>query len=198
MMLEKTLESPLGSKAIKPLNPKGNQHWIFIGRTDAKAEAPIFWPHDANSWLIGKDSDVGKNWRQEEKCTTENKMVEWHRWLNEQVRKLREIVMDREAWNVAAHGVTKSWTWLSEWTTTTKGSCTQNFFESESCTQKTLRHWWKRLKMTETDGKIYYVHGVEGLILLETQLFYIQYDIINIVILILNKRSLFMLLPVLS
>ena len=85
MVLEKTLESPLGSKAIKPLNPKGNQHWIFIGRTDAKAEAPIFCPHDANSWLIGKDSDVGKNWRQEEKCTTENKMVEWHCWLNEQV-----------------------------------------------------------------------------------------------------------------
>ena len=72
MVLEKTLESPLDYKEIKPVNPKGNQPWIFIGRTDAKAEAPILWPPDAKSQLIRKDPDVGKDWRQEEKGTTEN------------------------------------------------------------------------------------------------------------------------------
>ena len=81
MVLEKTLESPLYSKEIKPVNPKGNQSWIFIGRTeadllDAKAEAPIIWSPDAKNWLIGKDPDAGKDWRQEEKGTTKDKMVE--------------------------------------------------------------------------------------------------------------------------
>ena len=78
MVLEKTLESPLDYKEIKPVNPKGNQSWIFIGRTDAEAEAPIFWPPDVKNWLIGKDPDAGKDWRQEEKGTTEHEMVEWH------------------------------------------------------------------------------------------------------------------------
>ena len=82
MGLEKTLESPLDSKEIKPVHPKGNQPWIFIGRTDAEAEAPIPWPPDAKSWLIGKDSDAEKNWRQEEKGVTEDEMVGWHHWLN--------------------------------------------------------------------------------------------------------------------
>ena len=77
-MLEKTLESPLDSKEIKPVHPKGNQSWIFIGRTDTKAEAPILWPPDAKSWLIGKDPDAGKDWRQEEKWTTEDETVGWH------------------------------------------------------------------------------------------------------------------------
>ena len=80
VVLEKTLESPLDSKEIKPVNPKGNQSLIFIGRTDA--EASIFWPPEANSWLIGKDPDDGRDWRQEEKVTTEDKMVGWHHWLN--------------------------------------------------------------------------------------------------------------------
>ena len=75
VVLEKTLESPLESKEIKPVNPKGNQSWIFIGRTDA--EAPILWPPDAKSWLIGKDHVAGKDWRWEEKGTTEDKMVGW-------------------------------------------------------------------------------------------------------------------------
>ena len=81
-MLEKTLESPLDSKETKPVNPKGNQSWIFIGRTDAEAEAPILWPPDAKTWLIGKDSDAGKDWRQEEKGTTEDEMFGWHHWLD--------------------------------------------------------------------------------------------------------------------
>ena len=83
-MLEKTLESPLDCKEIKPVNPKGNQPWIFIGRTDAKAEAPILWPPDAKSWLIRKDPDAGKDWGQEEKGTTEDEMVGWHQQLNGQ------------------------------------------------------------------------------------------------------------------
>ena len=81
--LEKTLESPLETlKEIKPVHPKGNQPWIFIGRTDAEAEAPILWPPDAKSWLIWKDPDTGKDWGQEEKGTTEHEMVGWHHWLN--------------------------------------------------------------------------------------------------------------------
>ena len=79
---EKTLESPLDCKEIKPVNPTGNQLWIFTGRTDAEAEAPILWPPDAKNWLIGKYPDAGKDWRQEEKGTTEDEMVGWHHWLN--------------------------------------------------------------------------------------------------------------------
>ena len=81
VVLEKTLESPLDSKEIKQVNPKGNQLWIFIGRTDAEAEAPILWPTDAKSWLIRKDPDAGKDWRQE-KGTTEDEMAGWHHQLN--------------------------------------------------------------------------------------------------------------------
>ena len=82
VVLENTLESPLDYKEIKPVNPKGNQSWIFIVRTDAEAEVPILWPADEKSWLIGKDHDAGKDWRQEEKGMTDNKMVTWHHWLN--------------------------------------------------------------------------------------------------------------------
>ena len=83
-MLEKTLESPLDSKEIKPVNPKGNQSWIFIGRTDAEAEAEalILWPPNVKSWLIWKDPDAGKDLRQENKGMTEDEMVEWHHWLD--------------------------------------------------------------------------------------------------------------------
>ena len=83
VVLEKTLQSPLDIKEIKPVNPKENQPWIFIGRTDAEAEAPIIWPPDAKGQLIGKDPDAGKDWRQEEKGTTEDEMVGWHHRLNE-------------------------------------------------------------------------------------------------------------------
>ena len=82
MVLEKTLESPLNSKEIQPVHPKGDQSWIFIGRTDAKAKAPILWPPVVKSWLTGKDPDAGKDWGQEEKGTTENKMIGWHHWLD--------------------------------------------------------------------------------------------------------------------
>ena len=81
VVLEKTLESPLDCKEIQPVNPKGNQSWMFTGRTDAEAEAPILWPPDMKNWLIGKDPDAGKDWRQEEKGMTEDEMVGWHHWL---------------------------------------------------------------------------------------------------------------------
>ena len=80
VVLKKTFESPLDSKEIKPVNPKGNQPWILIGSTDA--EAPVLWPPDAKSWLIGKDPDAGKDWRQEERGMTEDEMVGWHNQLN--------------------------------------------------------------------------------------------------------------------
>ena len=79
----KTLESPLDCKKIKPVNPKGNQSWVFIGRTDAEAEGPILWPPDVKNWLIWKDPDAGKDWRQEEKGMTEDEMVGWYHWLDE-------------------------------------------------------------------------------------------------------------------
>ena len=82
VMLEKTLESSLNCKEIQPVHPKGNQSWLFIGRTDAESETPILWPPDAKNWLIWKDPDAGKDWRQEEKGTTQDKMVGWHHRLN--------------------------------------------------------------------------------------------------------------------
>ena len=82
VVLEKTLESPLDCKEIQPIHPKENQSWAFIGKNNAEAETPILWPLDMKSWLIWKDPDAGKDWRQEEQGTTENEMVEWHHWLN--------------------------------------------------------------------------------------------------------------------
>ena len=82
VVLEKTLESPLDCKESQPVHPKGSQSWIFIGRTDAEAEAPILWPPDVKNWLIRKDPDAGRDWGQEEKGTTEDEMAGWHHWLD--------------------------------------------------------------------------------------------------------------------
>ena len=103
-MLEKTLESPLDSKEIKSVNPKGNQFWIFIERIDTEVEAAVIWPHDANSWLIGKDPDAGKDWKQKVKEATEDEMVGWHHFMNMSLSKLLEIVKDREAWVMQSIG----------------------------------------------------------------------------------------------
>ena len=82
LVLEKTLESPLDCKEIQPVHPKGNQSWLFIGRTDAEAETPTLWSPDVKNWLIWKDPDAGKDWRWEKKGTTEDEMVGWHHWLD--------------------------------------------------------------------------------------------------------------------
>ena len=94
VVLEKTLESLLDCKEIQPVNPKGDQSWVFIGRTDVEAETPILWPPDAKTWLIGKDPDAGKDWRQEEKGAAEDEMVGWHHWLNKHEFKQALVVGD--------------------------------------------------------------------------------------------------------
>ena len=123
VVLKKTHDSTLNCKEIKPVNPKGNKsifQWIFIGRTDAEAETPILWPPDAQSWLIRKDPDAGKDWGQEEKGTAEDEILDGITdSIGMSLNNLREIVEDRETWGAAVHGVAKSWTQLSNQTRTT-------------------------------------------------------------------------------
>ena len=108
MVLEKTLKSPLDYKEIQPVHPKGNQSWIFIERTDSEAEAPVLWPPNAKSWLIGKDPDVGKDWRQEEKRAAEDEMVRQHHWLNGYESEQTQMVDDGRWWRTGEPGMLQS------------------------------------------------------------------------------------------
>ena len=175
-MLEKTLESPLDS-IIKLVHPKGNQPWIFIGRTDAEAEAPILCPPDAKSQLIGKDPDAGKDWRQEEKGAAKDEIVEWHHRLSgcENLSKLQEMVKDRVAWHAVVLGVSKSQTWLRNWTKIAgkKNNSLQSNFSNFQLRHKGLsnkliifdvKHTWKKATI-QRKGK----QQVQGLLLQNTE-----------------------------
>ena len=150
VVLEKTLESPLDNK-IKPVNPKENQPWIFIGRTLAKAEAPILWPPDVKSWLTGKDPDAGKDWTQKEKG--------WQRmsWIGSitdsmdmNLSKLWETVENRGAWHATVHGVAKRQTQLSNWTTARRFLSNRYWWlgadSSSGGQEKQQSYWiWRRI-----------------------------------------------------
>ena len=146
MVLEKTLEGPLDCKEIQPVHSKGDQSWVFIGRTDAKTETPILWPLHVKSWLTGKDPDAGEDWRQEEKGMTKDELV----------GKLRELVMDREAWLAAVHGVTKSWTQLSDWTEYLnilyKKACIGEGLEKAMATHSSILAW--KIPWMEEPGRL--------------------------------------------
>ena len=141
MVLEKTLESPWDCKRIQPVHPKGNQSWIFIGRSDAEAETPIFWPPNEKNWFLGKDPDAEKDWRQEEKGTTEDEMVGWHHWLDG--HELEQVPGVGDGLGRLVCGsprVAKSQTQLRDWTELIIGKL-QSYDKPRQCIKKQRCHF---------------------------------------------------------
>ena len=137
-----TVEGPLNSKEIKPVNLKGNQPWIFIGRTDAETEASIFWPSEAKGWVIGKDPDAEKDCRQEGKEATEDGIVGWHHWLNRhEFEQTLGHVEEQGSLGSAIHRVAKSQTWFSNRITTIGWFCRSSTLEEAG---ETVRSWLER------------------------------------------------------
>ena len=156
VVLEKSLESPLDCKEIKPVSPQGNQPWMLIERVDIEAAAPILWPPDVKCWLIGKDPGPGRDWGQEEKGTKEDKMAGWHHHLmHMSLSKLQELVMDREAWPVTIHEVAKSQTQLNDWTELNWCRYQQTACKNpKNKTQSILRQNMHFLKKTENSPEL--------------------------------------------
>ena len=137
VVLEKTLESPLDYTEIQPVHPRGDQSWVFIGRTDVEAETPIFWPPDAKSWLIGKNPDAGKDWGQEEKGMTEDEMVGWHHRLNGHgfgwtlgVGNGQEGLAYFGSWGLKELDMTEWLNWTEDWLRHSK-NLLQHYWENE-------------------------------------------------------------------
>ena len=184
VVLEKTLESPLDCKEVQPVYPKGDQSWVFIGRTDAEAETPILWPPHAKSWLIGKDPDAGRDWGQEEKGMTEDEMAGWHHWLDGHEFEWTPGVGDGQgglaccdSWGRKESDTTErlNWTELNWGTQHLEGRfrsqckiCPVPFFlhlvraeaQGESLSQTpSVRMVWTKVPQTNSDGHIIWVRN---------------------------------------
>ena len=146
VVLEKTLESPLDCKEIQPVHSEGDQPWVFFGRTDAKAETPVLWPPHAKSWLIGKDSDAGRDWGKEEKGTTENEMAGWHHWLDGRESEWTPGVGDGQgglvccdSWNRKQSDTTEQLNWTDGWFMLRLDRKQQNSLKQLSFNKNTLK-----------------------------------------------------------